>query len=200
MRARGTTFVFALLFAMGLGVAVSACGTTATTSTAARTGPAERIAPHSPVAGHAPAPRVPRRRTPPPPRVGTPQRVQGRGTTLIVTVTSVIDPLHGSGAQVPPGMKAVGVLVSARNAGPGAYDSSATGDFSMLSAAGQASPVFVPAGPCQTPLQDFMNAISVGELRMGCVAFAIPTGQAPLTVRFAPNGGAAGHHASWSVP
>ena len=121
------------------------------------------------------------------------------GTTLIVTVSSVIDPLRGAGVKVPPGMKAVGVLVSVRNAGPGGYDSSATGDFSLLSRAGLAAPVFVPAGPCQTPLQDFMNAISAGELRTGCVAFAIPSAQAPRAVRFSPDGGAAGHRRSWIV-
>lgn len=133
------------------------------------------------------------------PPVGTAQRVPAAGTTLVVTITSVIDPLRGSGAQVPAGMKAVGVLVSVRNLGPGGYDSSATGDFSLLTSAGQASPVYVPNGPCQTPLQDFMNAISAGELRMGCVAFAVPSGQAQSTVRFTPNGGSTGHGRLWAV-
>jgi hypothetical protein len=114
-------------------------------------------------------------------------------------VTSLIDPLRSSGAKVPQGTRAVAVLVSVRNAGPGGYDSSATGDFSLASAGGPAAPVFVPAGRCQTPLQDFMNAISAGELRIGCVAFAVPSGQAPSTVRFAPDGGKTGHTRSWVV-
>lgn len=142
-------------------------------------------------------PARPRRR--PGPRVGATQRVPAPGTTLTVTVTSLIDPLRASGAKVPHGTRAVGVLVSVRNAGQGGYDSSATGDFSLLSAGGPAAPVFVPAGPCQTPLQDFMNAISAGELRTGCVAFAVPSGQAPSTVRFSPDGGATGHRLSWVV-
>lgn len=127
------------------------------------------------------------------------QRIPAPHTTLVVTVTSVLDPLRGSGAKVAPGMKPVGVLVSVRNAGSGSYDSSATGDFSLLSGAGLASPVEVPAGPCQTPLQDFMNAISAGELRTGCVAFTIPSGQAPLTVRFSPDGGSTRHSRSWDA-
>jgi hypothetical protein len=150
----------------------------------------------------APVKTQPRRPQPPsasPPRVGTTQRVPAPGTTLIVTVTSMLDPLQGSGVSVPQGMKPVGVVVSVRNAGPGSYDSSATGDFSLLSAAGQASPVYVPSGRCQTPLQDFMNELSAGVLRTGCVAFAIPSGRAPTVVRFSPDGGSTGHSRSWTV-
>jgi len=98
-----------------------------------------------------------------------------------------------------PGAKPVGVAVTVRNIGPGAYDSSATGAFSLFSPSGQASPVFVSSGQCQTQLQDFMNAISVGELRSDCIAFAVPSGQSPSTVRFTPDGGTAGHHVSWST-
>jgi hypothetical protein len=125
--------------------------------------------------------------------------VPAPGTTLIVTVTSLIDPLRGSGAKVPHGARAIGVLVSVRDAGRGGYDSSATGDFSLVATGGPAAPLFVPVGLCQTPLQDFMNAISAGELRTGCVAFAIPSGQAPSTVRFSPDAGATGHRLSWVV-
>jgi hypothetical protein len=116
-----------------------------------------------------------------------------------VTIRAVIDPLRDSGAQVPPGTKPVGVLVSVRNAGPGGYDSSATGDFTLDSAAGQAAPLFVPAGECKTPLQDFMNAIGAGELRTGCVAFTIPSGQRPTTVGFAPDGGSTGRRRLWAA-
>jgi len=192
VRPRATTGVLALLVVVG-GVALSGCGTTQTTSSSSTSTTSATVQTSRP-------PR--RRRVPasrPGPRVGAAQRVPAPGTTLIVTVSSVIDPLRGSGTKVPPGMKTVGVLVSVRNAGPGSYDSSATGDFSLLSPAGLAAPVFVPAGRCQTPLQDFMNAISAGELRTGCVAFAIPTGQAPSTVRFSPNVGGTGHRRSWMI-
>jgi hypothetical protein len=118
---------------------------------------------------------------------------------MIVTIRSLIDPLRDSGAQLPAGMKPVAILVTARNAGPGGYDSSSTGDFSLDSPAGQASPLFVPKGVCQTPLQDFMNAIGPGEVRTGCVAFSIPNGLHPTTVGFAPDGGSGGRRRFWSA-
>jgi Domain of unknown function (DUF4352) len=131
--------------------------------------------------------------------VGASRRVPAPGTTLIVTIRSVIDPLTDSGTQVVPGMKPVAILVSVRNAGPGSYDSSATGDFSLDSAAGQAAPLFVTKGACQTPLRDFMNAVAAGELRTGCVAFSIPSGQRPTSVGFAPDGGSGGRRRLWSA-
>jgi hypothetical protein len=187
------------------GLALCACGATSTTSTIPTTSASTTTA-HTrtaPPPGH-------RRRTTPPrrnvspsaaraPGVGRAQRTRALGTTLVVTVTSVLDPLRGSGASVPPGTTPVGVEVSVRNAGPGGYDSSATGDFSLLSAAGPAAPAFVSKGPCQTQDRDFMNAISAGELRTGCVSFALPNGQKPTSVRFSPDGGRAGHRVTWSV-
>jgi hypothetical protein len=116
-----------------------------------------------------------------------------------VTIRSLIDPLRDSGAQIPSGTKPVAIEVSVLNAGPGGYDSSATGDFSLDSAAGQAAPLYVPHGVCQTPLQDFMNAIGPGELRTGCVAFTIPNRQQPTTVGFAPDGGSSGPRRFWAA-
>jgi Domain of unknown function (DUF4352) len=191
--------VLALVLVL-VGLNASACGagqTTTTTRTVAREAP-----PATPTSTAATTPSTPALRTPPAPsltRVGASQRVPARGTTMVVTLRSVIDPLRGSGAQVVPGTKAVAILVTVRNAGPGGYDSSSTGDFSLDSAAGQASPLFVPKGVCQTPLQDFMNAIGPGELRTGCVAFSIPTGQQPTTVGFAPDGGSGGRRRLWSA-
>jgi hypothetical protein len=133
------------------------------------------------------------------PHIGASRRVPAPGTTIVVTIRSLIDPLRDSGAHLIPGMKAVAVLVAVRNAGPGGYDSSSTGDFSLDSAAGQANPVFVPKGVCQTPLQDFMNAIGPGEVRTGCVAFSIPNDQRPTTVGFAPDGGSGGQRRLWAA-
>ena len=194
-----------LLAPIAAGLALCGCATTSTTSTGPATststttghkrptspsgrgrGTARGRRSGSPSAAHAPG-------------VGRAQRARALGTTLVVTVTSVVDPLRGSGASVPPGTTPVGVEVSVRNAGPGGYDSSATGDFSLLSAAGPAAPTFVSKGPCQTQLRDFMNAISAGELRTGCVSFALPAGQKPTTVRFSPDGGRAGHRVSWAA-
>jgi len=181
------------------GLSAAACGasheTTTTRTVSRRAPPATRTS--TTATPSTPAHRTPS--APPLPRVGATQRVPARGTTMIVTLRSVIDPLRGSGAQVVPGMKAVAILVAVRNAGPGGYDGSSTGDFSLDSAAGQASPLFVPKGVCQTPLQDFMNAIGPGELRTGCVAFSIPSGQQPTTVGFAPNGGSGGRRRLWSA-
>jgi len=134
------------------------------------------------------------------PAVGAKQRVPATGTTLVVAVTKVIDPLRGSGARVPAGMNPIGVLVTVRNAGPGGYDSSYTSDFSLLYPGGQAMPVFAPAGVCMTHVQDFMNALGAGETRTGCISYLVPRGKAPTTVRLAPDGGTAGHSASWAVP
>lgn len=122
------------------------------------------------------------------------------GTSLRVTLNAVIDPLRGSGATLLPHFKAVGVMVSVRNQGPGGYDSSDTGAVSLRSAAGPASPVYAPAGRCQTSLQNFLNEMSVGELRTGCVTFAVPAGREPLTVGFSSGAGGTDKSRSWVVP
>ncbi|HYB28036.1 MAG TPA: hypothetical protein VEF89_15565 [Solirubrobacteraceae bacterium] len=191
--------VLALVLVLA-GLGSAACGASHTTTTTQTVTPQAPPATGTSTASTTPS--TPAHRTSPAPslpRVGASQRVPARGTTMVVTLRSVIDPLRGSGAQVVPGMKAVAILVAVRNAGPGGYDSSSTGDFSLDSAAGQASPLFVPKGVCQTPLQDFMNAIGPGELRTGCIAFSIPTGQQPTTVGFAPNGGSGGRRRLWSA-
>jgi hypothetical protein len=191
--------VLALVLVLA-GLTASACGASQTSTTTRTISiPASATARSSPGATK---PSAPAHRAAPPltlPHVGASQRVPAAGTTLIVTIRSVIDPLRGSGTQVVPGMKPVAILVSVKNAGPGPYDSSATGDFSVDSAAGQGSPLFVQKGACQTPLQDFMNAIAAGELRTGCVAFSIPSDQRPTTVGFAPDGGSGGRRRLWSA-
>lgn len=125
-------------------------------------------------------------------RIGETQAVRAAGTTLSVTVSRVVDPLTNSGAALQPGTRAVGVLLRVDNHGPGIYDSSATGDVSLSASSGTSTPLFVPNGVCQTPLRDFDNYISPGELRTGCVAFAVASGARVLTVRFSPHGQAAG--------
>jgi hypothetical protein len=193
--------VLVLILVLALaGLTVSACGASHTTTTTIRT-----VSPPEPPATQtsttATKPSTPARPKPLPslPRLGASRRVPAPGTTLIVTIRSVIDPLRDAGAHLVPGMKPVGVLVAVQNAGPGGYDSSATGDFSLDSAAGQAPPLFISKGVCQTPLQDFMNAIGPGELRTGCVAFSVPSGQKPITVGFAPDGGSGGRRRLWSA-
>ena len=132
------------------------------------------------------------------PRVGAAQRVPAGGTTLSVTVERVLDPLDGSGAALLPHTRTVGVIAVIRNAGPGVYDSSSTGDFSVVPSSGAATPVFAPTGVCQTPLRDWDNEISPGGERSGCVAFALGTKAKVADVRFSPHARAAGR-ATWAV-
>jgi hypothetical protein len=113
-------------------------------------------------------------------------------------VTHVIDPLARSGAALQPGDHAVGVIVQIQNHGPGVYDSSATGDFSIVPSSGSATPVFAAHGVCQTPLRDFDNYITAGEVRHGCVAFSVQGGAKVVAVRFSPHGRAAGR-ATWTA-
>jgi hypothetical protein len=132
------------------------------------------------------------------PRVGATQRTSASGTTLSVTVHAVLDPLRGSGAALLPGTRAVGVVAEIQNDGPGDYDSSATGDFSIVPSSGTATPVFAPRGPCATPLRDWDNEISPGELRSGCVAFALTAHAQLIAIRFSPHARAHGR-ATWFV-
>jgi len=195
VRLPGKTGVYALLV-LAAGLMLARCGTAArTTSTlrhtlqppakeAGRLGTSPKPARHPAAAG---------------PPIGATQRVPADGTTMIVRVTKVIDPLVGSGAKVPAGTEPVGVVVSVRNAGPGSYDSSATSDFALLSAAGTATPVYVPSGVCQTYIQDFMNEFGAGETRTGCIGYVVPRGKPPTSVRFYADGGTVGHPFSWRI-
>jgi hypothetical protein len=122
----------------------------------------------------------------------------GSTAVLAVTVTKVIDPLTGTGAALAPGTRAVGVKLDILNHGPSDYDSSATGDVSLVLSSGAAVPAFAPSGTCQTPVRDFDNHIGPGEHHDGCVVFAVPTGAKVNGVRFAPHGNRAVPYI-WSV-
>jgi hypothetical protein len=130
--------------------------------------------------------------------VGRTQIVHASEARLSVTISRVLDPLKGSGAALFSGTRAVGVVVEIQNRGPGVYDSSATGDISLVASAGGATPAFAPHGACQTPLRDFDNYITAGESRHGCVAFAVASGARVLAVRFSPHGQPKGR-ATWLV-
>jgi hypothetical protein len=120
------------------------------------------------------------------------------GAFLAVTVAKVIDPLGNSGAALLPGTRAVGVKLGILNHGPVAYDSSATGDVSLVLSSGAAVPTFAPSGACQTPVRDFDNHIEPGEHHDGCVVFSVPQGAKVHGVRFAPHGNRAVPYI-WSV-
>jgi len=144
---------------------------------------------HVPKLSPAPPDRI---RQPTGPPVGTTQHVDSEGAKLAVTITQVIDPLRSSGASLQPGTRAIGVLVRIANFGPATYDSSATGDFSLVPSSGDVTPVFVPSGVCQTPVNDFDSDIGGGGVRIGCVAFAIAAPARLLAVRFSPHAAAPG--------
>jgi hypothetical protein len=130
--------------------------------------------------------------------LGTAQHTETGGAKVTVTVSRLIDPLRDSGAALLPGMRAIGVPVIISNAGPAIYDSSATGDFSMLASSGPVTPVFAPHGVCMTPLMDFDNYITPGESRTGCVAFSVGSHAKIVAVRFSPHGQPQGR-LTWSA-
>jgi hypothetical protein len=138
------------------------------------------------------APRPRRRPRPRGAPVGTTQSVHAGTSTLAVTVTRVLDPLTGTGSALVPGHRATGVEVAVRVESGATYDSTASGDWSVLSTAGLASPLFVKQGVCETPLADFESLIGVGESRSGCVAFSVPRHARVLSVRFSPHARARG--------
>ncbi|MEA2298776.1 MAG: hypothetical protein QOF77_1712 [Solirubrobacteraceae bacterium] len=157
-------------------------------------GSGARPAPFPPAAAHQPAPPRPRGR-----RIGATQRIRARGATIAVTVARVFDPLRGSGVALPPGTRAVGVVVGIRNLGPGVYDSSSTGDLSIAASAGTASAAAASRGPCKTEDRDFDNQIAPATTRTGCVVFALDAAARLDAVRFAADAGGAGK-ASWEGP
>lgn len=174
-----------------LALAAAGCGGSGTSHTATSAPPSTTTT-SSRTAAPAPRPR-PR---PMGARVGTTQRVHAGSSTLEVTVTRVLDPLGDSGAALLPGMRAVGVMVAIRDVSGGTYDSTASGDWSVTSTAGKASPLFIRRGVCQTPLVDFESLIGADESRSGCVGFSVRRGARIVAVRFSPHARAPGT-ATW---
>ena len=84
------------------------------------------------------------------------------------------------------------MLLTILNRAGATYDSTASGDVSVVISAGQAAPLYVKTGICQTPLVDFESLIGVGETRSGCVSFSVPRGARVTAVRFSPHSRTAG--------
>jgi hypothetical protein len=126
--------------------------------------------------------------------------VPAAGTTLVVTVRQVIFPLRNSGALLPAGDRAAGVVMAVHNTGKGVYDSSSESDVRLGTSLGaDAEPSFAARGPCQTTEIDFLKLVNPGESRNGCVAFDVTAGARPTAVRFAPEGREA-QQRIWVVP
>ena len=81
--------------------------------------------------------------------MGTALPVHAGSSTLLVTVARVLDPLTGTGSALLPGHRATGVQVTIRVVAGATYDSTASGDWSILTTAGLASPLFVKQGVCR---------------------------------------------------
>ena len=124
--------------------------------------------------------------------VGRTQRVRAGSSTLSVTVTKVYGSLVHTGASLLPGTRAAGVQLTIRDDRGATYDSTASGDVSVITSSGTAAPLFVKQGVCQTQLTDFESLIGVGESRSGCVSFAIPRRARVVGVRFSPHSRAPG--------
>ncbi len=120
------------------------------------------------------------------PPAGVTQLVRTGNGTLSVTLVHVYDPLIGSGATLLPGTQAAGVAITIRNDSGATYDSTSSGDLSVVTSRGRATPLFIDQGVCQTPLTDFESLIGVGETRSGCVGFAVVRGARITAVRFSP--------------
>jgi hypothetical protein len=132
---------------------------------------------------HRPAPRGPG--APQGPPVGHAQDVITHGSHLTVTIDRVLA-LPQPGTALLPGTRAVGVQVTIDNHGPETYDSTASGDWSVVVTHGQSAPLDVRSGPCQTQLQDFESAIYTGAVREGCVGFSVPKDARVIAARFSP--------------
>jgi hypothetical protein len=183
-----------LIIAALIAAALTGCGggastttsrsgsSTGTTTTTTRT--TKRARRHKPRrAGRVPAHAAP---------VGRAQRVHAGGSTLSVTVSKVYGSLSGTGAALLPGTHAAGVLLTIRNEAGATYDSTASGDVSVITSSGAAAPLFIKQGVCQTQLTDFESLIGAGETRTGCVGFTVPHGARVVGVRFSPHSRAPG--------
>ena len=120
------------------------------------------------------------------PRVGARQAVHTGGAELTVTVLRVLRLSH-TGSPRLPGTRQVGVELRIANQHGATYDSTASGDVSLVLSSGRGEPLDVRRGPCETPLVDFESIVSAGSVRTGCVAFSVPRRARVIGVRFSPH-------------
>ena len=120
------------------------------------------------------------------PPLGTRQSLHTHGAELTVTVLRVLALAH-TGSAALPGTRQVGVQLRIANQAGQTYDSTASGDLSVVLSAGQSQPLDVRSGPCATPLVDFESMIGSGDVRTGCVGFSVPRRARVLGVRFSPH-------------
>ncbi len=165
----------------------AATGTTgaATGTTGAATGTASGPATSTTTSSSTHA-RMPRKRVVHGPHVGARQGVHIDGTYLTVTILHVLT-LTNTGSPTLPGTRQVGVQLRIANQAGATYDSTASGDLSLVLSAGVSEPLDIRRGICETPLQDFESIVSAGSVREGCVAFSVPRRSRVIGVRFSPH-------------
>ena len=197
---RASPVVVALALAVAFGAA--GCGgsgrrpTTGSTSSTASPSTTSTQTSSSTHGSPTPAPAKPPHMVHGPP-IGSRQQVHTHGADLTVTVTRVLSLTHTHSPALG-GTRQVGVSLRIANQAGETYDSTSSGDVSVVLSAGQAEPLFVRAGPCATPLVDFESMIESGDVRSGCVAFSVPRRSRILGVRFSPHARTAGT-LSWRV-
>jgi hypothetical protein len=120
------------------------------------------------------------------PRVGRRQGVHVGGSDLTVTILRVLN-LTGTGSARLPGTRQVGVQLRIANQSGPTYDSTSSGDVSLVLSRGQAEPLDIREGTCETPLVDFESHLYSGDVRDGCVAFSVPRHARVTGVRFSPH-------------
>jgi hypothetical protein len=108
------------------------------------------------------------------------------GTDLTVTILRVLG-LSDTGSSMLPGTRQVGVELRIANQAGATYDSTSSGDVSLVLSHGDSEPLDVRRGTCETPLVDFESIVSAGSVRSGCVAFSVPRGAHVIGVRFSPH-------------
>jgi hypothetical protein len=177
----------------------STAGASPSTATSAPTTSTASARGRSP--GNGPAsrarPRQPRRPSVHGPKVGTTQSVHAYGAFLHVTVTGVGAVAPGDAATLP-GTRGVAVAVRIADEAGATYDSTASGDFSVIVSRGQTAPLDIRAGACETQLVDFESHLYSGDVRTGCVGFSVPRHARVLGVRFSPHARPP-HSVTWRI-
>lgn len=187
MSRRGIAVAATLVVALG----PAGCGSGSGTARTSRTGSTTRetttrkstTTPTHPRRRHHVSPAERRLRHAPP--VGVRQGVHIDGTYLTVDVERVLA-LTDTGTRLLPGTRAVGVQLQIANQSGATYDSTSSGDVSLVLSHGMGTPLDVRRGACETPLVDFESMIVSGDVRSGCVAFSVPRAARVVGVRFSP--------------
>ncbi len=120
------------------------------------------------------------------PEIGATQSVHAFGSFLHVTVTKV-GAVSRADASPPPGDRGVAVQLRIADEAGQTYDSTASGDLSVIVSRGMSVPLDIRAGACETQLVDFESHLYSGDVRTGCVGFSVPRHARVLGVRFSPH-------------